>query len=69
MGKKKPGIERVDAKTSEQSAGINELLGALEGISPELLGRLGLNIQDNPLFQQASDALSQQISQSFDPRW
>jgi len=67
MGKKKPGIEKVDAKTGEQISGINELLASLEGISPELLGKLGINIQDNPLFQQASDALSQSITNSFDP--
>lgn len=67
MGRKKSGIERVDAKTSQQAAGINELLTALQGLSPELFGNLGSNIQDQPIYQQAVSQLGEQIGAGFDP--
>jgi len=67
MGRKKSGIERVDAKTGQQAAGINELITALQGLSPELFGNLGSNIQDQPIYQQAVSQLGEQIGAGFDP--
>lgn len=67
MGSRKSGIERVDAKTGQQAAGINELLTALQGLSPELFSNLGSNIQDQPIYQQAVSQLGEQIGAGFDP--
>lgn len=68
MGARKPSIERVEVKTDEQKQALTNLLQAIQGLPQDFFSNLGgANIQEQPIFNEAISALSQQIANTNDP--
>jgi hypothetical protein len=66
MGASKPGIERADVLTPEQTAVLKKLNVNTGGQMEDILSKLGYNIEGNQLFQGAEAATQQRLS-DFDP--